>query len=213
MSEATTWQHPTGTVPASVAVVGLGPSRADFFDRLTAHEPGLAVDEIWAINTGLRYTPHDVAFVMDDVADYADRFPAYGDALRAHAQPIITNTAYADFPATLTYPLEAVLAACAGTGMWRCFYHNSIPYVLAYALAIGVKSIRLYGIDYTHPDVDAVEQGREVCAAWIGFLRGRGIEVLITDSSSMLQARRVHDPLWRWFYGYLRQPAVKGVTR
>lgn len=211
------WQHPTnrtiltGEPPRSVAIVGLGPSQQDFFRLLTHHEPGLTFDEVWSVNTGLRYTPHDLAWVMDDLADYGARFPAYGQALRQHHRPIVTNTAYAEYPGSLSYPLAEVLAACPQ--MTRCFYHNSIPYLLAYACFLAVETVYLFGIDYSHPEFATREEGREVAAVWIGYLRGRGIAVNINEGSSMLQSHRIDDPLWRPFYGYLRQPAVAGVTR
>lgn len=210
--------HPTnrtilsGELPKSVAIVALGPSRNDYFDRLTMHEPALAFDEVWAINTGLRYTPHDLAFVMDDLVDFGDRFPEYRETLAKHHRPIITNTAYPEFETSIAYPLDEVVAA-VGVPMARCFYHNSIPYVLAYAAMLEVERVTLFGVDYSHPNIAAREAGREVAAVWIGYLRGRGIAVDIAESSSMLHTHQIGDPLWRPFYGYLRQPAVRGVTR
>lgn len=204
--------HLTGERPSSIAIVGLGPSQTDFHRLLTQHEPPALWDEVWSINTGLRYTPADVCWVMDDLREYGERFPDYGRAIRECGRPVITNTAYPEYPGALAYPLAEVLACCPG--MHRCFYHNSVPYLLAYALWLGsVRRVYLFGIDYSYPDMDAREQGREVCAVWMGYLRGRGIEVNVTDGSTMLQAHKVNDPLWRPFYGYLRQPAVAGVTR
>ena len=214
------WQHPTnramltGELPRSVAIVGLGPSRQTFFDLLTKHEPGVTFDEVWTLNTGLRYVPHDLVFVMDDLVDFSDHYPEYGDALRLHTRPIITSAATPEFPWARNYPLHKVLAQVPAA-MHSAFYHNSMPYLLAYCALLGtVERLALFGVDYSHPDIAAREAGREVCALWIGFLRGVGVEVDIASTSTMLNTHQlVHDPLYRPFYGYVRQPAVPGVTR
>lgn len=189
-----------------MALVALGPSKYEYLEGLTRHD-GLRFDEIWTVNTGIRYVPADVAFVMDDLRWFAARHPDYGRALIETEIPIITNTAYAEFGRVFEYPLAAVLNWTDPAPKY--FHHNSIPYLLAYAGMIGVEKLTLFGVDYSHPQADRVEAGREVATFWLGVLAGRGVTLEIASSSTLLQTdRRISDPDFRHFYGYLFQPIV-----
>lgn len=189
-----------------MAIVALGPSKYEYLEALTRHE-GLDFDEIWTVNTGIRYVPADLAFVMDDLRWFATRHPAYGRDLIETAIPIISNTAYEEFGRVFAYPLAEVLAWTDPSPKY--FHHNSIPFVLAYAGMIGVEDLTLFGVDYSHPQAERVEAGREVATYWLGLLAGRGVKLSIASSSTLLQTdRRVSDPDFRHFYGYLFQPIV-----
>lgn len=203
-----TYEHPTGNTPKNVALVALGPSKADFFEMQTPHEPLAAFDEVWTMNTGLRFVKHDLVFIMDDLLDFGSRYPEYGTAMRGHGKPILTSATYAEYPAAVRYPIEAVIAAAPQSANY--YHHNSVPYVLAYANWLGVERIALFGCDYSYPNMAHREEGQAVTAFWCGYLRGRGIEVDIAQGSSLLETgRRVADPLFRQFYGYLRQPTLR----
>lgn len=206
------WGHPTARarthgVPETVALIALGPSRMDYLEAITRHEYQ-GFDEVWTVNTGLRYIKADLVWKMDDLDFFADRFPQYGRDLEQCPVPIITSKAYPHrFPQGIEYPLQQVIDWCGHQA--AIFHDNSIPYALAYAGFIGVKTLVLYGCDYSYPNLDRVEAGREVTTHWVGFLKGRGMQVAITESSSLLQTyRRVRDPEFRPFYGYLRPPIV-----
>ena len=204
--------HFLGAAPTSVAIVGLGPSEADFFYIVGQHTPPTVFDEVWTMNTGIRYVPHDLAFVMDDMLEFGRRYPAYHRSLATHTKPIAIGAVYSEYPAAVEYPINAILDRCPG--QVASFHHNSVPYLLAYALAIGVERVTLFGCDYSYPISSRREEGQAVAALWIGYLRGRGVSVGITESSSLLETHRlVDDPLFRPYYGYLRAPAVPGVTR
>ena len=85
------------------------------------------------------------------------------------------------------------------------YFHNSIPYMLAYALAIGVESVLLFGCDYTFPGTDIREDDRANAEYWVGFLRAAGVRVTVSSSTTLLNARR--QP---WAYGFgARQPVIE----
>lgn len=195
------WSHPTGKVPASVTLIALGPSAHDYTSTRIAHEPETDADETWIVNTGIRIWPHDVAWVMDDLRWYSDRYPRYGRDLMTATRPIITNNAYPEFPTSFSYPLDAIIKAF---GPENAYWHNSVPYILAYASFIGVKRMMIWGADYTYPGSQAREDGRANCEYWIGFCRARGMTVEVPSTTTLLGTGR--QP---WFYGYLRQPIVR----
>lgn len=210
MSTDQKWtQHPTGKIPHTVALVALGPTKAEYLKAQTPHEPGLDLTspdvEVWTINTGIRAIQHDLAFVMDDLAWYGTRHPKYGEILKSHDRPIITNKAYPDYPASITYPLGEVLSK-AGPG--AIYFRNSIPYILAYAYLIGVKRLILFGVDFDYPGY-RLEHGRANVEFWIGYLTAKGVEVQVCADSPLMDTRAKSDPMQAWFYGYLFQPIVE----
>jgi hypothetical protein len=208
--EPAPWFHPTaryattGQIPETVALVALGPSRYDYFEKIVPHEYQ-KFDEVWTVNTGLRALRSDLIWVMDDLDLFASRHPQYGEDLERSDAPIITSKAYPRFGHAAEYPIRPIVEWCGPQA--SVFHDNSIPYALAYAGWLGVKTLVLYGVDYSFPNLERVEAGREVAAHMVGFLRGRGMQVAITPSSTLLAtSRRVHDPLFQAFYGYLRPP-------
>lgn len=208
-----TWQHPssrtalTGSPPESVALVGLGPSAVDFQTAHIAHDFRPPWEEVWTINAGLRFVPHDVAFVMDDLQKELTRYQsdAYPDSLRGHGRPIISSAAHPEVPASFTYPLREV---AEWWGRWPSMPRSSVPAILAYAGFIGVRSLYLFGIDY-FGDGGRREEGGMWCAFWLGRLLERGCAVNITQSSKLLDtAARMSDPDYVSFYGYAVPPAL-----
>lgn len=64
------WQHPTGRIPARVALVGNGVTHQDYIAECLGHNTPDTVhgrDEVWAINRGGLALRHDVLWVMDHV--------------------------------------------------------------------------------------------------------------------------------------------------
>lgn len=193
------WQHPTGKTPETVAIVALGPSKRDFVADSGRHDPGHAADEVWAVNTAMRWCRHDVAFIMDDMNEFARHFDDYGRAMREHDKPIITSTVYDEFPTAVAYPLAEIVARCQQT-----YFNNSVPYLIAYAYLIGVKRLIIFGADYTFPGTEAREDGRGCTEFWLGFVAANGMTVEVCRSSTLTDANK-----GQRFYGYLSQPIVR----
>lgn len=193
------WEHPTGDVPESVAIVGLGPSKRDFVADQGRHEPGNRVDEVWAVNTAIRWCKHDVAFIMDDMNEFSRFYPDYGETMRNNEAPIITSRKYEQFEPALEFPLAEVVGATQ-----QLYFNNSVPYMIAYALFIGVKRIVLFGVDYTHPGTTAREDGRGCTEFWLGYAIAKGMSVEICTSSTLMDVSS-----GQRFYGYLSQPLIK----
>lgn len=206
MVPAMTWKHPTGRAPESVAILGLGGSKHDFFESLIPHGFVPPWHEVWGINCGIRF-PHDVLWVMDDLEKELTRYPTdqYPNELRMHHKPIISSKAHADVLTSYTYPLQEVADYW---GRWPSMPRSSVPAILAYAGFIGVRSLYLYGIDYAWGDARR-EPGATWVAFWLGRLLERGVKINITESSTMLDTReRMSDPDYVAFYGYARPPKL-----
>lgn len=213
------WTHPGGKVPDSVLVVALGPSKFDLIEYQTAHEPdqGLQqVDEVWGINAGGNWLSGRVAYDVLWVLDYLDgecaRAPAYGRQLEAwakrHQRPVITSDAGGRDWA-LEYPLEWVVQKLAAYNPAVPYFHNSIPLVLAYAWAIGVRRLYLWGADYSHESSKRREADRPNAEYWVGWCRALGMEVWMPDTTTLCNSSQGF-----WVYGYPpgqdRAPRWKG---
>jgi hypothetical protein len=86
------------------------------------------------------------------------------------------------------------------------YFHNSLPYMLAYAGFIGVTELHLFGADYTYGNQSLREDGRANAEYWIGMLRASGVRVRLSSDTTLLSQHR--QP---WFYGFARQPVIEGL--
>lgn len=222
-----TWEHPTGVIPKTVIILGLGPTGQDWHDLHKRYDTGIEYDEVWSVNKAFRTQRCDLLFVMDDLIDEARKSPQYGRHLQAYNGSIVTSTAddpvAQRWPQAVAYPLREVLtfwgahfhgrryaknevqnsdawpAGLANAGYLR----NSIPYLLAYAGFIGVENIGMYGCDYNFHGQPGREDDKANTEYWIGALRfGLGVDVQVTPRSTLM---RTNEP--RQFYGFNgRQP-------
>lgn len=182
-------------------------------EMTTAHEPPALVmdaDEVWGINAGCNHLAGRVAYDMLWVMDYLDgeiaRLPRYGDLIRSwlhrHGNPVMTSQAgvMAGNPDVHEFPLDWVLEK---VGIANAYFHNSLPYLLAYAYAIGVQQLILWGADYTHERSKRREEDRANAEYWIGFCRAKGMDIWLPDTTTLCNTSR-----GTWFYGYADQPVI-----
>lgn len=199
--------HPTKKNPERVVMLLLGESKADYTNMLAvSHDPPPIAQgaEIWTCNAGFRIWRHDLVFVMDDLELESHRWPEYGTDLQRHDRPIITSKAYNPWPQAFEFPFVEVCRALRLQGFDRYFF-NSVPYMLAYALYIGVKHVTIFGADYWHPSIGNAREGDiENAHWWLGFLRARGVGLSITNNSTMMGVRNAGRPL----YGYRFDPRL-----
>lgn len=201
------WRHPTGGRPKRVAIVGMGPSQGGFFREYNAHDYDAPWDEVWTLNTAIRYVPAHLAFIMDDMREFGRRFQQYRlDMIHARA-PIFTSAAYGEFPTAIPYPLARVIQTLGKDGP---FHDVSLLYALAYACFLGIEAVYLFGCDFAYPNLDLRERGQALATHWLGFLQGRGTSYFISEESTLLDAHRINDAAFLPFYGYLRQP-IRGL--
>lgn len=85
------------------------------------------------------------------------------------------------------------------------YMRNSVPMILAYALFIGVKTLYLFGADYSHPvSGTRLEADQPNAEFWVGFCRGRGMQIVVSSSSTLLRSNEKFE-----LYGYgARQPKL-----
>lgn len=184
-------------VPDHVAIVGLGPSCATFFE-LTRRLGGVSAfcDEVWGLNAIGDVVRCDRVFHMDDLRIQEARAAERPDSniaamvrwLKRHPGPVYTSVVREGYPGLVAFPLEAVLNRSGGSNGGAPYFNSTAAYAVAYAVHIGVKRISLFGIDYTMPNAHHGEQGRACVEFWLGIAAARGIQLTIPDTSSLMDA-------------------------
>jgi hypothetical protein len=192
--------------PYVVAIVGAGPSRNDYIEQCIKHCGRHRVaDETWAINTMAGIIEHDRAIIMDALpyfAKTARQSPAhdgYRDWLHRHPGPIYTQRHYEGFPGSVAYPLEAVIntLGCA-------YFNTTVAYAIGLAIHIGVRHLKLYGMDFTYADNRGfAEAGRACVEYWLRDAAWRKIKVDIAPSSTLMDQCN-----GRALYGYSTAPLI-----
>jgi len=189
--------------PEHVAIVGLGPSAAQYENivkRLGARKR--FADELWVINGLGDVLRADRVWHMDDVRVQELRAKERPDSniaamlgwMRTYQGPIYTSFAHPDYPALVEFPLEAVANS---TGY--AYFNSTAAYAVAYAVHIGVKKLSVFGFDFTYPNAHHAEKGRACVEFWLGMAAARGIKIAVPRESSLLDACH---PYAERLYGY-----------
>lgn len=188
-------------VPEVVSIVALGNSKAAFFaEVLASGNPRGVANEVWVINKLGCILKHDVLWRMDDlhkhykcnnrliqggsIKEPVSVHDTYTDWLKNHDKPIITSTAYPEFPTSAEYPLENVINTIGYS-----YFRTTPAYAAAYAIYLGVKQLRLYGCDYIYPKSSySHEAGRANLEFILGIGMTMGVEVFVPPSTTLLDS-------------------------
>lgn len=155
-----------------VIILGIGPSRIECpFDA-----------EVWAVARvltmdGLKDKAYSKVFAFD-----GRKIPALQKnldiALEKHI-PIVSTKTYA----TEFLPINEMIKKFGVT-----YFKNTISYMIAYAIYLGYKKIRLYGVDQA-PEW-AYIANKPYVLYWMGEAHGRGIEVELAKGSLLSHVLR-----------------------
>ena len=192
-----------------VAIVGLGNTQGTFTSSVAN---GKYFDEVWAINSMMVPIKHDRVFMMDPASRFLDtenagpQTEAMRKALGKHEGPIYTCTLDNRVPGAIEYPLEEVVK---DTGL--CYFNNTVPYAVAFAIYHKVTHLYLYGIDYSYKsNIVMAEAGRACTEVWISAAIARGIKVEVAYNSTLLDTN-VPDEEKLYGYHRLDDPLVLSV--
>lgn len=198
-----------GGRPYSVAIVAMGPSRADYIEECTRMSSRHAVaDETWAINAMAGVIQHDRAVIMDDLRYFAKAarenkaLEGYKDWLHKLKTPVYTSRADPELcPGSVDYPLQEVLAKLTVP-----YFNSTVAYALGLAIWMGVKELKLYGMDFNYgPEGRGfAEAGRACVEYWIRDAEWRGMKVKIAPGSTLCDQKT-----GRVLYGYAEPPGVR----
>ena len=184
----------------TVAIVGMGNS---WFDYCLAKSHGADFDEVWAINAVASVCYHDRVFMMDPASRFLDTEDAGGqtnglrDMLQHHEGPIYTCELDERCSGLVEYPLQEVIRST------NCHYlNNTIAYAVAFAYWNEVKTIKMFGIDFSYKEnLHFAEAGRACVEFWLSKCMSNNIQVEVAKSSPLLDANVTPNEK---LYGYHR---------
>lgn len=189
--------------PEHVAILGLGGSLSAYLDIVKKlGNRRLFANEVWGVNAVGNLVQCDRIFHMDDVRIQEIRAAAQPKSniaamlgwMRDHPGPIYTSAVRPGYPGLVAFPLEAVL-----NDLKMAYFNNTVAYAVALAIHIGVRRISFFGVDYTYPNAHDAEKGRACVEFWLGVAHARGIEAIVAETSTLMDAFEPED---RCFYGY-----------
>lgn len=177
-----------GHAPASVAIVALGPSKREYFEECASVCSRRSVaEQTWGINCAVDVIRCDLGFLMDSPLYFKEAskstppLAGYGDWLWRKDNPAIFTTEESeDYPCLKRFPYEEVVRSLGHS------YFNSTPaYALGYAIHLGVKLVKLYGLDYLYDNGHDGSKGRACIEYWCGLAIAKGMEIQIAKSSTL----------------------------
>jgi hypothetical protein len=176
------------TRPNKIAIVCMGASADAFIrDAMTTERFRDPYDEIWTLNRGMGAFKADKVFCMDDLKWLEKKDREYGRLLKNCGIPLITSTVYPDYPNAVEYPYKEV-EAFVGDDVFNV---NTVSYMLAYALMIGVSDISIYGADFFYKDGNTAEAGGQAVTFLIGLSKQYKTTIRIPGTSTLMYAHKV----------------------
>jgi len=179
-----------------VAIVGFAPSSRD---KAPYNDPDW---EIWVLNEYNSILPshgaNNVALWFEihqrDTVLKSNRDSSYIDKLKNSKIPILMCEKHDDIPMSMKYPLHEIIEK-----LETDYFTNSISYMVAYALYVGVDEIAIYGVDMAQDEEYAKE--RPSVEYFVGYARAKGIPVYIPSESDICKVP--------YYYGFEEESAQK----
>lgn len=184
-----------GVLPESVAIVAMGPSSRSYIQAaLMAGGRRKLVGEVWGINMMAGLIETDRIFMMDDLKIQEARAAGGNngvagmlESLRAYEGRLYTSRSYPEWPNAEELPLEWIVNRNDNLG----YYNSTVPYAFAFAAALGVKHIHLYGCDYSYTGKGMAhkrEAGRACLENWMGWAVAKKIHITLPPDTSLMDA-------------------------
>ena len=192
-----------------IAIVGLGGSYADYIAARVASQE---FDEVWGINCIGGIIHVDKTFMMDPVSRFLDTDNAGTQTgvarqfLKTNKKPIVTCQLDKRVKHLELFPLKEVTL-----DLGYCYFNNTVPYAVAFAIYHKVTHLYLYGIDYSYnSNITIAEAGRACTEFWISAAVARGMQIEVAQDSTLLDT---NVPEEEKLYGYHRldDPLVMSV--
>ena len=151
--------------------------------------------EIWGMNDlWAHWPPTDLRIRWDRWYDLHKRHviirnartgPVHLEWLKKFEGPIYTLEELEELPSAKAFPLEEVVAQLGATE--SPYFTSSPAYMLAHAVYEGYNEVHIYGVNLLGDG--EYEYQRPCMDFWIGFARGRGVNVIIPPDSALVRSR------------------------
>lgn len=151
----------------------------------------------WGINENCRYIAgswsanYNVHSIAELRKDYAESVRYMGTV----TFPCWLHERIPEVPTSLAFPFDEMRRLYP----WASFY-SGVAWMFAHAITLGYKRIGLFGVEMMIHSEYGYQRNNML--EWIGFARGRGIEVVIPEASVLTPPQ--------WFYGVVEPPNADG---
>lgn len=142
--------------------------------------------EIWGLNGA--YTAakrYDRWFDMHDLNILKKvHDPKYMDFLTQCGDKLMLNKKYDEFPKAKVFPYDELIENN------RRYFSNTVAWLTAYAIEQNPDTIGIWGVNMA-TDSEYMHQ-RPCCEYYLGIAEGKGIEVIMPESSEILKYNRLY---------------------
>jgi len=142
--------------------------------------------EYWGCNSVYKAREVDRLFIMHDL--YVTQFNRDNDLIKNINEknfPVYTLGGYEKIKNNVLYPMEEVIEEFK-----IAYFLTNIAYMLALAILQKPKHILLFGVDLDWgTQVEYLREEKANVEYWIGVVTGKGIEMQITQESTLLKRK------------------------
>jgi hypothetical protein len=144
--------------------------------------------EFWGMNDLYLQIPKADRWFEIHVKEYSESTPRnkqHINWLRNTKVPIMMTKKFEDIKNSVKYPLYEALTMFP----YGDYLTNSCSFMLALAIMMGFKEIRIHGIDMASDNLLDCEYGfqRPSCEYWLGIAAGLGIQIVLPPKADMLK--------------------------
>ena len=186
-SKTKTTDKPTEKKQKKVAIIGFAPHRvlAPYMDESF---------EIWGLNDLYEHLPrwtrwfdvHDrVIYKLDETYVTRKDGKPHVQRLKELNCPVYMAKQYEDIPNSVRFPIEEAVEYFKTR-----YFTNTISMMIALAVMEEFEVIHVYGVDMAVGT--EYENQRSSCEYFLGFARGKGIEVYMPPESDLLQTAFIY---------------------
>ncbi len=186
-----------------IVILTRGEGFTEYINLIPTHE-------IWACFSIVREIPFgiDLVFGIDPIEALVNKKDEVEDKVamrkevvkRVNRQgiPIFLPKIYPNIPTSMKYPLKKIVNKFGIT-----YFSNTVCYMIAYAIYIGVKQIDLYGVNMKPSEEYRHQKGG--VEFWLGFAMGKGLKIEVHGKESKVLKTKTGK-----LYGYDCDENLKG---
>jgi len=141
--------------------------------------------EFWGHASARAWYKHELHRYFDlhrsECWDIARKGGKYMTWLKQNTTPIYMQERHPDIPASRKYPRDRLLAEYGGI---RRYNKNHVAWMAMMALAEGVTTVGMWGVNYGH--VSEYDMQRGSAEYWCGRLEGAGVRLILPDECTLL---------------------------
>lgn len=123
---------------------------------------------------------HDLEFIKKRSND-----STYWDWLHEkHGKPIFMREHYEEIPDCTVFPRMEIV------DRFGTYFTNTVSWMIAYALGVGVAELGIFGVDMAQSGEYANQ--RPSCEYYLGWAAGLGVKTYVPEESDLLKARLLY---------------------